>query len=184
MNVDVFAKELLRRSRAPEAECPALVTEIVRADKPGTGSDERTEAVATALLRDHGVRDLPLIRALIAALMVVRGENGGCGDDLYALCFVLSMIGEPDDVFLLYAAKHTNFDAGCMIDHDLLRMRYSRDTMLAAVKDGLARRAREHGRWAQLPEDVKLAFDEPDHGEREEHWAELRGYFGVATSIR
>jgi hypothetical protein len=85
------------------------------------GSAERA-ALIEALLHDHAVSDVPLLRALIDLQTSEAEKSAGCGD-LYALAFMLYRLGDPSDVVRLVRAKQSNMDSGCMIDLEMLTMR-------------------------------------------------------------
>jgi hypothetical protein len=84
-------------------------------------SAERAELIE-ALLHDHTVSDVPLLRALIDLQTSEAEKSAGCGD-LYALAFMLYRLGDPSDVVRLVRAKQSNMDSGCMIDLEMLTMR-------------------------------------------------------------
>jgi hypothetical protein len=75
-------------------------------------------------LRAPAPADLDWIRERVRAETAHRRKTlAGCGDTLYALCFLLYLLGDAEDCRLVYAAKHANIDCGCMIDRGLLSMR-------------------------------------------------------------
>src|SRR5688572_17949487 len=74
-------------------------------------------------LRMPDARELPWIRERLRNETRRREETGGCGDTLYALCFLIYLVGDAEDAALVHAAKYANFDCGCMIDRGLLTMR-------------------------------------------------------------
>jgi hypothetical protein len=78
------------------------------------------EQLASELWRDCTLADHALLRELVAHEIEVRRVDGGCGDGLYALCFLIHTLGQIEDVLLIYQAKLANMDCGVMIDHDLL----------------------------------------------------------------
>lgn len=132
--------------------------------------DEVDERILAMLAKPEGA-DLDEVRALLRAETQVRRlEGDGCGDTLYALCFLLYLIGDADDVLHIHDAKHVNFDAGCMIDHDFYQMRRTRDEMLAIARGN-----------ARLEQRVNGAFDQPNYPTFEARVAALRAYFGVAA---
>lgn len=73
------------------------------------------------LLRAPRREDLPEIRALTRKAIAANVDDPdiGCGDELYALCFLLYLVGDPEDVALVYEAKYLNMDTGSMIDSQL-----------------------------------------------------------------
>lgn len=95
--------------------------------------EEAVESLARDLWRDARPLDLPILRAFVELETEFRREEDGCGDALLAACHLLYRLGEPEDVFLLFAAKYANMDCGCMLDHDLLTMGRGRDEMLDLV---------------------------------------------------
>jgi hypothetical protein len=131
------------------------------------------------LLRAADRNDLAQIRALVRQAIAANRDDDdiGCGDELYALCFLLYLVGDPDDALLVHEAKYLNMDTGVMIDRDLLTMRRDRDTMLraiAALPAGVAP--------PLLVRDLTAAFDDPKFESPALFEASLRGYFGVAAS--
>ncbi|MCC6644427.1 MAG: hypothetical protein IT374_02510 [Polyangiaceae bacterium] len=125
-------------------------------------------------LRAPRTEDLDEIRGLTRATIAARraSPEDGCGDDLYALCFLLYLVGEPEDVVLIDDAKHLNMDTGCMIDRFLLTMRRDRRTMLGAVAAVAADADRP---W--LERDVTAAFDAPHDGDPATFERALYAYF-------
>jgi hypothetical protein len=107
--------------------------------------------------------DLALVRALTIRETQERRRFGGCGDGLYLLCFMLYSIGQPEDLFLLYEAKHANFDCECMLDHDFLQMGRSRQEQLAFLNKILTETPSLHARYASLDEELCNAFDIPNY---------------------
>jgi hypothetical protein len=81
------------------------------------------EKLAMALLRDFGPVDRHLIIALAEIETHRVREEGGCGDPLYALCFMLFWLGNEDDYDVILAAKESNQDTGTRIDAYMLTMR-------------------------------------------------------------
>ena len=132
-------------------------------------------AVVERLLRVSDRRDLDEIRALTrdAIAAIQADEDRGCGDELYALCFLLYLVGDPADVALVYAAKYLNMDTGCMIAGGLLTMGRDRETMMRAI-DALPLATRPH-----LARDLALAFDAPLHASEAARAQTLRSYFGI-----
>lgn len=130
--------------------------------------DSALEDLVLGLLKAPDTADLAYVRALTRAEIERRRTGGGCGDALYGLCFLLYLVGDASDVFLIDDAKHANFDAGVMIDVDFYRMRRTRDEMLAAV--------RGHVRAEEL---VRTAFDAPNYPSPRELEAGVRHYFGL-----
>jgi hypothetical protein len=99
-----------------------------------------------------------------------RRLNGldGCGDTLYALCFLLYMLGDAEDSRLIHAAKRANMDCGAMIDAGMLSMRRTLAELRAAldpVED------------ARLLTDLESLFSRPEDLENVE--SNLRSYFGL-----
>jgi hypothetical protein len=79
-------------------------------------------------------QDLEWIRERVRAETARRRETlEGCGDTLYALCFLLYLLGDAEDCRLIYAAKHANMDCGAMIDSGLLSMRRTFSELGAAL---------------------------------------------------
>jgi len=81
------------------------------------------EKLALALLRDFGPIDRRLIIALVEIETHRAREEGGCGDPLYALCFMLFWLGNEEDHNIILTAKESNQDTGTMIDSYMLTMR-------------------------------------------------------------
>lgn len=127
------------------------------------------------LLRAPSREALPRIRALTRrAIAAVRADADlGCGDELHALCFLLYLVGDAEDVLLIHRARRLNMDTGATIERDLLTMRRDRATMM-----GVAEAAPEQRR-RRLAREIGAAFDAPDHASPEELEEGLRTYFGV-----
>jgi len=121
-------------------------------------------------LRAADPADLAWVRARIEAETARReAAGGGCGDTLYALAFLLYLVGEATDARRIRAAKHANFDCGCTIDRQLLTMRRKLDELRAAldpVHDG------------KLLAEIAAVIADPDHDDLE---GGLRRYFGIAA---
>jgi hypothetical protein len=112
---------------------------------------------------------LARVREIARAEIAARAAAlDGCGEQLLGLVFVLYLVGEPEDVLLVDAAKHANFDAGCTIDRDFYRMKHTREALLAATRD--------HPRAAAL---VDAAFAAPNYETPEDFEAYLRRYLGL-----
>ena len=88
-----------------------------------TDDTELRDKLATALLRDFGQVDRRLIITLIDIETRRAREEGGCGDPLYALCFMLFWLGNEEDEGIIFSAKESNQDTGTMIDSYMLTMR-------------------------------------------------------------
>lgn len=115
-------------------------------------------------------RDLPWVRERIRALIAQRSAAlEGCGDTLYALCFLLYLLGDAEDARLIYAAKRANMDCAAMIDAGLLSMRRTLPELRAALNPA---------QDAALLAELQSVFADPDSLEELED--NLRGYFGVA----
>jgi len=130
--------------------------------------------VIAPLLRASDRNDLAQIRALTRQAITANREDDdiGCGDELYALCFLLYLVGEPEDVALVYEAKYLNMDTGVTINQDLLTMRRDRETMLAAIA-GLPKAAAR----PNMARDLVAAFDRPTFDTPAALEQSLRGYF-------
>lgn len=92
----------------------------------------------------------------------------GCGDTLYALCFLLYLLGDAEDCRLIHAAKHANMDCGAMIDSGLLSMRRTLPELRAAL---------DPVRDASILEALESLFSAPEDMEEVER--NLRHYFDV-----
>jgi hypothetical protein len=132
--------------------------------------------VIAALLRAPDRKDLAQIRALTRQAITANREDDdiGCGDELYALCFLLYQVGEPEDVALVYEAKYLNMDTGVMIDQDLLTMGRDKDTMLAAVAALPPAVARKN-----MVRDLTAAFERSKFDTPADLVKSLRTYFKV-----
>jgi hypothetical protein len=130
-------------------------------------SAERAELIE-ALLHDHTVSDVPLLRALIDLQTSEAEKSAGCGD-LYALAFMLYRLGDPSDVVRLVRAKQSNMDSGCMIDLEMLTMREPDASRLFPHLEN-------KGAWAK--DLVRVAFT---HREvtTDEFVAQISQYFGI-----
>lgn len=128
------------------------------------------------LLRAPNRDDLVEIRALTRQAIAAnrRDDDIGCGDELYALCFLLYLVGDPEDVALVYEAKYLNMDTGSVIDAHLLTMRRDRATMLAALASLPPGVQRPH-----LESDLVDAFDRPIFDDSAAFERGLRQYFNV-----
>ena len=117
------------------------------------------------LLRAPQREDLPEIRALTGQAMAASLEDDdiGCGDALYGLCFLLYLVGDPEDVALIYDAKHINMDTGSMIDSALLTMGRDHATMLRIVAALSETRP-------DLVDDLNAAFSAPSYDSPERSW--------------
>jgi hypothetical protein len=114
-------------------------------------------------------RDLAWVRERVRALTALRSEHlDGCGDTLYALCFLLYLLGEAEDARLIYAAKCANMDCGATLDAGLLSMRRTLPELRAAL---------DPARDAALLSALESVFEDPD--ELAELASNLRRYFGV-----
>jgi hypothetical protein len=120
-------------------------------------------------LRARDPRGLAWVRAQVRAETSRRRETlEGCGDRLYALCFLLYLLGEAVDSRLIYAAKRANMDCGAMIDAGLLAMRRT----LPELREAL-----DPARDAELLERLESLFSHPE--ELEDVERNLLGYFGL-----
>jgi hypothetical protein len=115
----VKAHEVLERTRGGGGDAD-VVEELV---ETLIDDAELRGALAMALLRDFGPVDRRLIIALAEIETHRAREEGGCGDPLYALCFMLFWLGNEDDYDVIVTAKESNQDAGTMIDSYMLTMR-------------------------------------------------------------
>lgn len=112
--------EILERTRGTKGDDASVVEGL--AETLIDDADLR-EKLATALLGDFDVVDRRLIRALAEIETHRAREHGGCGDTLYASCFMLFWLGNVDDYDVILAAKESNMDTGAMIDGFMLTMR-------------------------------------------------------------
>ncbi|RYE93918.1 MAG: hypothetical protein EOO75_03290 [Myxococcales bacterium] len=105
----------------------------------------------------------PVLRRLLRLEIDERRDLGGCGPTLEALCLRLHLEGHLDDVFLLYEAKFASFDAGCMIEGDLLTMGLPRSTVMPFVAGRLAALPDGQRRHPHLLAVLTAAFEHPTH---------------------
>ena len=113
------AAEIIARTRGAKGSS-SVVEELVESLIDDV---DLREKIAVALLRDFGAVDRPLIRALAEIETHRAREEGGCGDALYALCFMLFWLGNEEDYDVIVTAKESNVDTGAMIDAYMLTMR-------------------------------------------------------------
>ena len=113
------AAKVLERTRGAkgDADVALALVETLIDDAP------LREKLAFALLGDFGPVDRQLIRTLAEIETHRAREEGGCGDPLYALCFMLFWLGNVDDYDVIITAKESNMDTGAMIDSYMLTMR-------------------------------------------------------------
>jgi hypothetical protein len=132
-------------------------------------ADERWREVER-MLRAPDPADLESMRALIRVEIANNraDDDIGCGDTLYGLCTLLSLLGSAEDVALVHEAKFLNMDTGAMIELDLLTMHRDRDTMMQVI-------SALPGAAANLARDVAAAFKDPRSPKEIE--AAMRGYF-------
>ncbi len=84
-------------------------------------AEAKRAALVAVLLSSRTDSDFPLIRALTRwEIEFVRELDDGCGNTLYACCWLLFSSGDVADVALIWEAKMLNFDAGCTIDSAFL----------------------------------------------------------------
>jgi hypothetical protein len=117
-------------------------------------------------LRAPARGEVDWVRERVRAETARRREAGGCGDNLYALCFLLYLVGDARDSRLIFAARRANMDCGAMIDLGLLSMRRPASELKAAL-DPVAD--------ALLLRELDSLFSNP--GEVDEAETNLRGYF-------
>ena len=121
-------------------------------------------------LRAPCPQDLGWIRERVRVETAHRCKTlGGCGDTLYALCFLLYLLGDAEDSRLIYAAKHANMDCGAIIDLGLLSMRRTLAELRAAL---------DPVQDAPLLRDLESLFSHQQE-ELEDLESNLRGYFGL-----
>ncbi len=131
--------------------------------------DDEIDPEVERRLRAPDPADLPWIRARIERETAARrAAGGGCGDTLYALAFLLYLVGDATDAPRIHAAKYANFDCGCTIDRGLLTMRCSLDELRAALDPST------HGR---LLAEAAAVIASPDHDDLE---GALRHYFALS----
>src|SRR5262249_54058036 len=160
----VSLRQFLERVR-PASGDKAVIDEL----RPlFSGIDEEhgavRESLAFALLRDFGPADLPLVRALfVAETERACALHDGCGDPLYALCFMLYLLGEKDDVFLIYQAKFSSMDAGCMIDGQMLTMHRDAANMVAFLEEKFAADPGLRAKYPHLQRIIQELLEDPPY---------------------
>ena len=135
------------------------------------GDDDRSElreALALALLKDFGPVDRHLLRALTEIETLRAQSEGGCGDALYALCFMLYWLGNEDDEALIWEAKYSNMDTGSMIDPHMLTMR--KIGKLESI---------DREKYPRLYKTVQEGMQRPDYESDEALREDVLGYFGL-----
>jgi|GEM_PF-3514061 hypothetical protein len=179
------AHELIRAAgaaRGDEEEVARLAAAFfsASADEPGDAEarEAALEELVTALWEGFGRLDRPLLRVLTGLEVKARREKGGCGDSLPMLCFMLHQLGVKEDVFLIYDAKHANFDTGCMLDLDLFTMGHGREEMRRFVADALSAEPARRADYPHLQETLEAAFDNPQFESPEAFRQAMRSHFG------
>ncbi|MGW6444498.1 hypothetical protein [Lentzea sp. NPDC055074] len=85
----------------------------------GAGGDVNEAArgeVLWALHDAHTPEDLPLLRFLAEQEALYRSHSQGLGEQAALAGFLLALHRRPEDVWLHFAIKRANFDAGCVYD--------------------------------------------------------------------
>jgi hypothetical protein len=116
-----------------------------------------------------------LLRHLLQEEVTFRKalENGNAEDDddyfegIYRCAFLLANCGDPADTLLLWKAKHTNMDVGCMMGAEYF---------VGAGASQTARflEQREAKEAFQILEYVQDHFSQPDAIEWQKEWREER----------
>ena len=159
--------ELISRVRALGAKGIGAADREAFCYRPGAGRRLRSEIV-DALLPDFGPADLPLLRALMQEETLARRINDGCGRVLIGLTTMLYALGEVEDVLRLHAAKFANMDAGCMIEHYMLRMGRSEAELVLFARQRLSEHPMESS-WPveRVVRDIQHAFMSEDFEDRD-----------------
>lgn len=181
------APELLRAVRGHGGAMPPDLLQRIeyRVGDEGDDNGPLRAGLADLLLHDFNTRDRSLLRELVAQETAARrSTDDGCGDTLYALCFMLYCVGEPEDCLLLHEAKHANFDAGCTIDSHMLTMRRRRAEMLAFLDERLGDAVPLPASTSTIRSDVEAAFDQPTYSTPEAFDNSMRHYFGLEHPAR
>ena len=151
---------LLARARAMKP------TELAETFDRGPDADRDRAAVLAFLLSGFGPDDAPLIRELTSfeASAVAAQPGGGCGDALYACCWLLFALGDVADSALVWQAKNLNFDCACLIDSVFLVPRGVPATVAFARAQGIPDLAEWVAEtWAGEPVDEIEGWRESDY---------------------
>lgn len=129
--------------------------------------DDALDPDVERMLRTPSAHDLGSIRERIREETAARrAALEGCGDTLYALCFLLYLVGEAEDARLIHEARTANMDCRATIDAALSSMRRT-PAELRAVLDPV--------RDAGLLSELESVSSQPE--ELEELESDLRSYF-------
>jgi len=97
-----------------------------------------------------------LLRTIFQAEMADRRAVGGGEyfENLYWCAFLLYLVGDPDDVPMMWQAKHIDFDTACGFDVQFLLGAGARQTLEYLEGRGHSDIARELRAYPELTEDL------------------------------
>ncbi len=151
-----------------------------RVDDEGDDNGPLRAGLADVLLLDFDSQDRALLRELVVQETAARrSTDDGCGDTLYALCFMLYCVGEPEDCLLLHEARRANFDTRCMIDSQMLTMRRQRAEMMAFLDKRFGEMVPQPTSVSTMLGDIQAAFAHPTFATPEDFERSMRRYFGL-----
>jgi hypothetical protein len=177
------AFELIRLYRQTPGVVPTDIADAI-CYKPNSVSGKQVDcnaqlrqAVTGELLSDFSILDILLIRELFKAELLCAKETGE-HESLYQLAFYLYMLGQLEDVFLLYEAKYLtgNMDVSLMMDRYMLTVGQPPLKVLAYIKQHFTGNELRD-KYGGLVEALEQIIENPEYDSVDHYTAFLQNYF-------